>query len=306
MTDLIQLLLEQRGAWGYALSVCLFALAWLAWRYFWFSWRVFRQLFAQVRRPFIPFRRWSLVILALGGLALYTFSRPLVGIIEYVETRWIDPVYIVADTSAWAQSVYEAEAARHLGASELALLKKRTAETAAKIGTTPLAIYEVALVECGMNPFCVRADGIAAGWIQFTTLGLSGLGVSLEQVKDACRRRDLGFILDLTETYLLDRANGRPLPRSCDVYACVFAPGYIGAPDDQTLYSRADGAAYTLNRGLDGYRVINTLRGDLVVRDERACDGRITVNDLSLCLAAKKARLLAQHGGRDGGIAGLE
>ena len=65
-----------------------------------------------------------------------------------------------------------------------------------KVGCSPLAIYEVAYSECGLNPFRIRDDGVAAGWIQFTTNGLPGIPTdgrqtTLPEVKDACRRRDV-------------------------------------------------------------------------------------------------------------------
>jgi hypothetical protein len=296
VTDLFQLLLSQRGAWGYALALLLFVVGWITWRYLRFALHHAITLLRALRKPFPAFRLRSAVFACSGGLLLYLLGPWISNEIEYYENRYFAPAYLVTDTAAWVVDVYEAEAGKHLYPSELTLLRTRTQETAAKVGTTPLAIYEVALAECGMDPFRVRRDGRAAGFIQFTPTGLQGLGCTLDDVKAACARRDLGYILDLTERYLISRANGRPLTRSCDVYTCVFAPGYVGMPDEQTLYSTASGEAYTLNKCLDGYRVEDTKRGRLIVRDERSADGRITINDLALCLAAHKARLLRKAG----------
>jgi hypothetical protein len=101
--------------------------------------------------------------------------------------------------------------------------------------------------------------------------------------------------MDLTEMYLVSRSKGKPMPRSCDVYTCVFAPGYLGFGDDQNLYSISDGDAYYLNAGLDGYYLQQVGDKQIIMHSRKAADGRITINDLALALAAKKAALAKKY-----------
>jgi hypothetical protein len=206
---------------------------------------------------------------------------------------YIRPVYMQSDTSARALMIYEAELQKHVDPYEFQIVKKYTEQTAEKLGCSPLAIYEVAFWECGLNPFIVRRDRVAAGWIQFTTAGLQGFGVSLDDVKAWCKNRDIEKIMALSEKYLVGWANGRQLKTSADVYICVFAPAKIGCSPETTLYD--SGAAYYENVGLDGYRQVNTPSGTIVTRRAKWCDGKITADDLRLALEAKKAALIQKY-----------
>lgn len=290
ISDLLQILLSLPGAIGFA---CCMAMAW-----------AIIQGFALVKMCVVMLRRlWRILrpflilptmgrifgVACLGGVLFLSRSVVSDGL-QWAEYA-LYPVYEISDTSMHALSVYEEELRKHVDPYEFAIVQQRTREIAVKVGSTPLAIYEVAYSECGMNPFEVRRDGVAAGWIQFTSAGLNGLGASLDQIKNACYRRDTRFIMDLTELYLVDRSNGRQMPNAVDVYTCVFAPGYTGATDAQVLYSGYRNPAYYLNAGFDGYYQKN----GRIFRSLSACDGAITIGELRLHLEAKKYRLLINH-----------
>jgi len=280
-------------------------------------WVIIVLLLAQVIKVvMVPLRmlrylwavRWRLLIrpsvigtiqICAIALLLWSFRGPLTNEMQYIEQRYIRPAYEISDTSTHALAIYEQQLAKRVDAYEFEIVQRRTREIAGKVGSTPLAIYEVAFSECGLNPFEVRSDGVAAGWIQFTTAGLNGLTIAgqpatLSAVKDACNRRDAALIMDLTEQYFVTRAKGTPMPRAVDVYVCVFAPGYIGQPDNRALYEGWNNPAYYLNAGLDGYYTATIDGRQQIFRSKSACDGRITINDLDLCLQAKKSRLIQQ------------
>lgn len=242
---------------------------------------------------FVRITAWRVAGLLAFAFPVFLIRGWVVDRIQYLE--WvIDPVYVSSDTTGRALAVYEAQLDKVVDPYEASVIKRRTREIAAKVGCTPQAIYEVAYSECALNPFCVRADGIAAGWIQFTAAGVTGI-TTLQEVKTACKARDVEKMMDLTEAYLVGRSGGVPLIDATGVYVCVFAPGHVGKPDSQVLYSGFGNPAYYLNKGLDGYFTRNTADGRTqVLRDPARCDGQITIQDLRLALEAKKARLISQ------------
>ena len=242
------------------------------------------------RKAFVRLTWKAAALYGLCGLALYPFRLDLKEAIQYAENNWIAPTYISpSDTSAWALSQYEAHLEKQVTPDEADIIKRRTREIAARVGSTPLAIYEVAYSECGLNPFVIRTDGVAAGWIQFTRAGLSGLGVSLEEVKAACQSRDAAFIMDLTERYLVMAANGHPLPTSTEIYTAVFAPSFVGREESCILYQGFNRPSYFLNAGLDGHKYRREGNRIVWYRDP---DGTITIKDLRLALMAKRAKFL--------------
>lgn len=296
LADLLQILLSLPGAWSYIACILLVILAVQFLRIAGLLWSVLRILFNTVRRVAVKPSIWGMICVSVFALPIWAFRLPISDGIQWYEQRYLSPLVFVPDTSSHVTAIYEMELAKYCDPYECGIIQRRTREIASKIGSTPLAIYEVAYSECGMNPFVIRTDGVAAGWIQFTRAGLTGTGVTLEEVKRACQNRNAGFVMDLTEVYLLDRAKGKPMPRSCDIYTCVFAPGHLGQGDEQTLYSCRDGAAYYLNAGLDGYYIQQVGDRQLIMNSRKARDGRITINDLSLALAAKKAGLVERWG----------
>lgn len=285
LSDLLQVALSQTGWVGFFCCVAVFVFFWLLSRYS-------KAVFDALKKPFIPFKWNSLFTILCGTLIVWIFKTSISDGLQWTEQRYLNPTYIVADTSSFAQQVYETELSRYVNEQEFQKIKKRTAEIAQKTGSTVLAIYQVAYSECRMNPFVIREDGIAAGWIQFTTIGLTGMGVSLKEVKAACLRRDVDFMMDLTERYLVDRSKDTPLPRAVDVYTCVFAPGFINYPDESTLYSTSDGAAYYLNSIFDGYYTEFQQGKEVILHTRKAQDGRITKRELQLHLEMQKSLLL--------------
>jgi hypothetical protein len=226
---------------------------------------------------------------------LWALSAPITLAIEWAEFALISPVRL-SDASKMddgrALAMCEARIRQHCDEYEYGVVIKRTAEIAEKINSHPQAIYEAALLECGLNPFRVRDDGVAAGWIQFTRAGLSGLGVSLPEVIAACKRHDVNLIMDLTERYLVRKWEqaGRPnMTNTIDLYLAVFAPAHIGAQPEKVVYAGFGNPAYSLNSGLDGWYVDSAGR---IIRSARLCDGRITVWEIFLALQKKKAELL--------------
>lgn len=291
----VQSLFNLPNGYDYAVCVVVFFLVWLLKRYVWAVAGWIWKVLAEIKRPFVPWAWPTLWYSLAGGAVVWLLKYPIILGIQYADQRWVHPTYLVRDTLPYVTDIYEAEMDKYLWPTEMEIVRTRTREMAAKLGTTPLAIYEVAYSECGMNPYCVRKDGVAAGWIQFTRMGLVGLGHSLEEVKGACYNRDIRFLMDLTEAYLLSRAKGKALPRPCDIYTAVFAPGYVGCPDGQVLYSTKDGDAYDLNAGLDGWFEKQVNGGVLILRSDSHCDGKITIADLDLCLEAKKAKLISRY-----------
>lgn len=291
ISDAIQVLLTLPGyrfAACVVLSVCLFQ----AWRIVRVSWR---GIVAVLRLYAVPAHRLTWWAKVLGvSVILFLFSGPLVGWLQSLEYT-LNPVWLSETehiTDEHAVSLYEAGIRRHCDSYEFEVVKRRTAETAARIGSTPQAIYEAALLECGLNPFRVRDDRVAAGWIQFTRAGLSGLGVSLEEVIQGCQRRDIKLIMDLTEQYLIrkwERAGKPDMRNTIDLYLAIFAPAHIGSAPEKVVYAGFGRPAYELNRGLDGWSKDAAGR---IVRRVQDCDGKITVWEIYLCLERKKGLLL--------------
>lgn len=292
LSDLLQVLLSQSGLVNFGASVLIFLCLWLLSRY---ARAATIFTLKAIRKPFIPFKWGSLFFVLFGGGAISILSVPIINGLQLAE-QYLNPTYLTTDTSAYVNQLYELELSKKVTPAEAEIIKHRTREIAAKVGSSTLAIYEVAYSECGLNPFEIRKDGIAAGWIQFTRSGLVGLGYSLEQVKIACINRDINLIMNLTEAYLLDRAKGIEMPRPVDIYTCVFAPGFLPAGDDQTLYSRAaDGEKYTKNSVFDGYYTDSNSRRTIILNTTKAKDGRITKRELALHLELKKAILVKSY-----------
>lgn len=230
---------------------------------------------------------------ALVGSIIFLFSAQVHDLLQELECRYWNPVYLDAGAVSDAEriTVYESEIRKYCDSYEASIVRDRTAQTAAKINSTPAAIYEAALLECGLNPFRVRADGVAAGWIQFTRAGLLGLGVSLDEVKAACRRRDAAFVMELTEKYLVRRWEiaGRPdMRNTIDLYLAIFAPAHISAAPEKVVYAGFGNPAYELNSGLDGWYQDH----GKIIRKQSMRDGRITVWEIFLCLERRKGLLL--------------
>ncbi len=293
MTDLIQILLSLPGFWlGWAGALVVVLISAQCLKFTSKALFLLRTCIRTVRTWLIRLTWQRIAGYGVLALGVMPFSESISEALQYVEQNWISPAYVTPqDTSSWALSQYESAMERKLSPGEADIVKRRTREIAAKVGSTPQAIYEVAYSECGLNPFCIRTDGIAAGWLQFTRTGLAGLGVSLDEVKRACYNRDATFVMDLSERYLIRAANGHPLPTSADVYTAVFAPSFVGQPESTILYSGHNRPSYFLNAGLDGHKY--RMKGNKLVWF-REPDGAITISDLRLALAAKRCKFLKQ------------
>ena len=208
--------------------------------------------------------------------------------VEYIETRYIDPVYAgqFSYSSDHVTAIYEQELRRHVDDYEFKIIQDSVRAMCDLFGCDSSAIYECMLPECGMNPFVIRTDGIAAGPIQFTRIGCKDLPFDLDQIKKWCRERNTRALMSATRQYLVSRSNGHQIKTGLDVYVCVFAPGYLGSSPDAVLYN--SGAAYRLNSGIDGW-VLNEGR---IYRNPAAVDGSITVRELGLWMTAKKINLI--------------
>ena len=293
-----------------------------AWRLGWdglgLAWAEARRWVIRVwytRNPVTKERQWGDVLTNIfRGCVLYfvfsAFAPQISNGIQWAEQTWLSPIYLTtveADTSSAASAAYERRIQRNLGPTDYALFLRRTAEIAAKCGSTPLCFYEVYESECSCDPFAVnqreirdkagrltRIDTVAAGQIQFTAAGVSGLvlngeAVTMRQVKDAIIHKRLGFLMDLQEIYMARASGGKPLTRPCDVYTAVFMPRYVGCSGETVLASRWDKEHpeyYWQNIGLDGWQLSASGK---VLHLNSARDGRITIDDLACCLAAKKA-----------------
>lgn len=254
------------------------------------AWRVLRV----AARYVVPFWRVGTALkTAAIAAGVYLFSPAIASTLQHIEQYYICPVYYTTTAPDTIELLarYETEIRKHTDGYEFEVLRTETAKTALAIGSTPLAIYETAYLECGLDPFRVREDGVAAGWIQFTRAGVVGLEIegrryTLEQVRAACRARDIRLVMRLTDAYLkhkYERAGRVPLNNGIDLYLAVFAPAHIGAPPERVVYSGTGNPAYYKNRGLDGWMV----DGGRIVRGAR--DGRITVFEIFLCLKRKNA-----------------
>lgn len=293
ISDTIQIILTLPG-YRFAACVVLVVCLFQALRLVRVSWSGFVAL---LKKCVVPAHRpawWAKVLVVSGGLFL--FSAPLHCWLQSLEYTYFNPVTLYEArtiSNEHAVSLYEARIRQHCDSYEFEIVKQWTAATAARINSTPQAIYEAALLECGLNPFRVRDDRVAAGWIQFTRAGLSGLDVSLDRVIQACRNREVEFIMDLTERYLVrkwERAGRPDMRNTIDLYLAIFAPAHIGAAPEKVVYAGFGNPAYELNSGLDGWTQDGQGR---IVRGLRR-DGKITVWEIYLCLERKKALLLKQ------------
>ena len=270
---------------------------------------IFRFLKKSYRFTFTWGWRNLLIIAALGTL-LWAFSIPLIDLLQEIEQRYLHPVYVNEYSNLTEEhlvAIFEAELGKRVDPYQKAVVIRRTREIAAKIKSRPLAIYEAAYLECGLKPFEVRSDLVAAGWIQFTRVGLQNLEykgkrVSFEEVLQACRTQDIEFMMNLTEIYLLrkyERSGKKPLLNTIDLYLALFAPVYIGAPSDQVVYQGYDKPSYYKNAGLDGWYVAADKQGRKQIFSKRSArDGKITIWEIFLALESKKNRLIASYQNR--------
>jgi len=225
-------------------------------------------------------------VICLLSLLLFFFSGTISDELQLLEQTKMFPIYAFEYTpdESKAVAIFETEIQKKVSPSDFEYLKQSVKFVADSLGCTPLVVYQVALSECRLNPFTIRADEVAAGWMQLTNNGCAGLvlngeAVTMPKVRAACRAKNIRYIMDACTLYLLDRANGKKVSNLKDFYLLVFAPAFVGSSDSVVLYEGFNNASYYLNSGLDGYFVDGAGR---IVRLNRAKDGKITVGELHL------------------------
>jgi hypothetical protein len=286
-SDIIQILLTDLGPFS---ALVALALAWLILQ----AGRIIQVLFGAIlagvkAARFVlvnPFNARTGIAVLFIAATLYLNAGRVSDVLQYVEQAVICPTYADTAHSYYVECLYEDQIKKHTNEAQFLTVRDSTRALAKEIGCTPADIYLVAYSECGLNPFTIRTDGIAAGWIQFTKAGVQNLGVSLEQVKRYCREGNAERIMALTGAYIRLAAKGRPIKSATDFYTAVFAPGKLGAGMDDVLYQGFANPEYYLNAGLDGYFVES---GKVLYLPHRK-DGKLTKRDLYASLMYKDAR----------------
>lgn len=253
-----------------------------------FTWRLLRQLFNIA--PRLSLSTW--VIFGLLSVCAELMRPVMIDLFALYQTPVYESTFLQTSEDGKA-AAFERELQRHVSASEFQVIQSATVQTAAKIGCKPSDIYAVAYSECGLDPFNVRGDKVAAGWIQFTSAGVGSTpGLTLRRVIRACDRREVDSIMVWTDNYLMEavRTSGQLLTNAADVYLAVFAPAKIGKRG--VLYEGRNNPAYYLNSGIDGW--VRQTDGR-ILRQQRAIDYKITDTELSLMLEYKAAKLLQKQ-----------
>ncbi len=307
VSDLLQYLLHQGGWITWLVCLGLVFVIFNLLRITTFGIRLFWRSLRQGYRFTFGWGKRHLVIIALLGSLLWLCSDLLISGLQEIEQRYLHPVYVNEYghlTEEHVTAIYEAELARRVDPYQKEIVARRTREIADRIKSTPLAIYQCAHLECGLDPFTVRRDQLAAGWIQFTRAGISGLRyqgkpIAYETVLQACAAKDAAFIMNLTEVYLIsqyERASHKPMDNTIDLYLALFAPALIGAEYDRIVYEGYDNPKYYKNDGLDGWYIADGNNGKKqIFHKDSAKDGKITIVEMFLALEAKKNKLLKQY-----------
>lgn len=299
MTDALQILLNQSGAWKFFSCALIFCALWVTWRYFWAAISFLLKVWKEVKKPFIPVSWWSLIKISFWSGIICIFSTQISDGLEWVEQKYLDPTYITSDTSSFAVKCFETELSKNLTGEQMQILVTWTDQIAKDCGSNRLALYEVYNSECALNPFAVnvryrngRTDTIAASILQYTAAGISGLS-TMRQVKDAVIKKDLEFLMTLAHKYMVRASQGVRLPNAANVYTAVFMPSFVGGNMNTVLASLRSSRPdwYLENIGLDGHY----LDGQKIMTSKKARDGKITIHDLHLHLELKKAQLLKKY-----------
>ncbi|MBU6341218.1 MAG: hypothetical protein KGS48_06950 [Bacteroidetes bacterium] len=307
LSDFLQHLLQQDIWLRWIVCMVLVFSAAQAFRIVAFILRVCWRALMQSKRFVFGWSRKNVLLLLVLSTIIWIFSNRLIDFMQDIEQRYFDPVYVETLQGISEEhliAIYEDALGKQVDPYHKQIIQQRTREIAARIQSSPLCIYEAAYLECGLNPFTVRSDQVAAGWIQFTRVGLGGLKIQgqpvrFDQVLNACASKDITFMMDLTEQYLVDkydRAGRQPLNNTIDLYLALFAPALIGASADKIVYQGYQNPSYYKNDGLDGWYAAPDARGKLQIFHKLGQkDGKITIYEVFLALEAKKARLVSQY-----------
>lgn len=212
--------------------------------------------------------------------------------LEFVETRYLDPV-TTGEFEGYSPdhltAIYEAELRRHVDEYEFRIIQDSVASMVRLFQCDSSAIYEAALPECSLDPFVIRKDGVAAGFIQFTNAGCSNMPFKLPDVKRWCYTRNAPAMMQATRIYLTAAKGNRPMKSGLDVYLAVFCPAKLGSGPDAVLYD--SGLAYLMNANLDGW----TNNNGRIYRSPSNVDGKITVGELGYWMTYHKIKLIKKH-----------
>lgn len=255
--------------------------------------------FAVIARYFIRLSVWNAFKAVFMALAFIVFGGQISDALQGFEQTQINPVYQFEGTPEQADAVRKFETAiqKKVGSADFAVIQKYCRIAADTLGCDLLSIYAVALSECGLNPYAVHRDGCAAGWTQLTRSGcidlkMDGQPVTLETAKQACKSRDIQYIMRSALAYWIDRAKGQKVVGLRNFYMLVFAPGFVGCSPDAVLYSGADNPNYYMNKTFDGYTVDNKER---IVRLNRFIDYKITAREVELHVTKKMVNFLKEN-----------
>ncbi|MGL4641328.1 MAG: hypothetical protein ACRCVX_16575 [Shewanella sp.] len=289
MIDTIQIILSQQGDFG---KLICWALAWV------FGWSLMALVFFMRKSKMLLFWLFggtikdagSRAFASLGvGFMISQFSPMILDELAELER----PVYVNQAQGVPVTDIdtkFESEIRKRNPPNVASVVINRSRSLAQRLNIPVNWIYQTALNECALNPFTVRTDKVAAGWIQFTRVGLSGIGSgeSLQSVIQYCKEGKADTIMGLTDRYIMYHAKDRQLARPVDFYLAVFAPAHIGKDASAVLYQGYGTQAYELNKGLDGW----IERNGRIIRKYSRCDGVITLGELALCQEKKTNDLL--------------
>jgi len=287
--DLIQIALQTEAVRPFA-ALILFILIAVTWNTTGEVWRFCWQVLRKIKSLFPKIGFWNAVKCAVFVIFVSCYWQWLSLQIQYIETRYLNPVTsreFSGYSSDHVTAIYEAELRRHVDDYEFRIIQDSVRAMSLLFGCDSSAIYEAALPECGLNPFVIRRDGVAAGWIQFTNAGCKGLPFTLDHIKTWCKTRNTAAIMSATRQYLGSRSHNRHIKTGLDVYICVFAPAFLGCPAETAMYS-APSIEYQMNKSLDGW----TVESGRIVRSPGAMDGKITVGELGLWMNYHKGQLI--------------
>jgi hypothetical protein len=290
ITDALQIALSYDGLFGALICTALCYLIYWALKLLGITIQFLevsvKFLFGKDRKMFL---RIFAHMLFWGGCVMYYCRAEISDFVQRFET----PVYDGQYDGLSSDNISEAFERKIMDLNPAYISNeviKRTRLLAAELQIPPHYIYQTALSECSLKPLTIRRDGIAAGWIQFTAIGLSGItSESFADVKEYCKNGQISQIMDLTDKYVRYHTKGKKIERAVDFYLVVFSPANLGRGNDAVLYEGANNPAYYLNDVFDGY----TQKADgRIVRSRKNIDYRITVGELALCIEAKKNKLI--------------
>lgn len=141
--------------------------------------------------------KWNAFLVLFWGGVLSLFSVQLENGIQYIEQRFISPVYVTSDTSSFALQCFESELSKNVSPSEMVTIMKWVDKISEDLGSSRLALLEVMNSECGLNPYALNIQNgnvVACGPIQFTRTGCDGL-CNYQDVKTACANKDIEFLM---------------------------------------------------------------------------------------------------------------